>query len=361
MNPLKTLSTHGQSVWLDFIDRKLMSSGDLSRLIDADGVRGMTSNPSIFEKALAASTDYDDSLRAALAKQPDIDVKTLYETLVIEDIRSAADVLRTVYDESNGDDGYVSLEVSPKLANDTAATIEEAKRLWAWVDRPNLMVKVPATGAGVPAVEALIAAGLNINVTLMFSLQHYEDIAQAYIRGLARCEHPERVASVASFFVSRVEAAVDEALHAIGTEQARAVQGKTAVANAKLAYKRFGEIFGGASFSDLRAKGGRVQRPLWASTSTKNPDYNDVMYVEELIGPDTVNTLPPATLEAFRDHGKAARTIDYDVPAAQATFDTLELLGIDLDAITEQLQMEGVAAFESSFETLIAALQEKLA
>ena len=361
MNPLKALSTQGQSVWLDFIDRKLMSSGELDRLIDDDGIRGMTSNPSIFEKAIAASTDYDGSLKAAMAKNPGLDVKTLYETLVVEDIRRAADILRRVYDESAGTDGYVSLEVSPKLANDTQATVDEAKRLWDWVERPNLMIKVPATPAGVPAVEELIAAGLNINVTLMFSLQHYEDIAQAYLRGLVRCEQPERVASVASFFVSRVESAVDDALATIDSTPAKALQGKTAVANAKLAYKRFQEIFGGDSFATLRAKGGRPQRPLWASTSTKNPAYNDVMYVEELIGPDTVNTLPPATLEAFRDHGTVARTIDVDVTDAETTFQALETLGVDLGAITAQLQIDGVRAFEKSFETLIHALDKKLA
>ena len=360
MNPLKALLGQGQSIWLDFIERNLMASGELHRLIDDDGIRGMTSNPTIFEKAINASTDYDESLRKILENDPGIDVKTLYEILVVEDIQSAADVLRSIYDETNGDDGYVSLEVSPTLADDTSATIEEAHRLWAWVERPNLMVKVPATPAGVHAFEELTAAGLNINVTLMFSLKHYEDIAQAYVRGLKRCATPERVASVASFFVSRVDATVDAALDKIDSPQAASLKGKTAIANAKLAYKRFQEIFESEDFNTLRNKGARVQRPLWASTSTKNPDYKDVLYVEELIGPYTVNTLPPATLEAFRDHGLVACTIDSKVDNAAADIAALERLGVDLDTITEKLQADGVASFAKSFEELIAALQAKI-
>ena len=359
MNPLKALLGEGQSIWLDFIERNLMASGELSRLIEDDGVRGMTSNPTIFEKAINASADYDDSLRQILENNSDIDVKSLYETLVVEDIQTAADVLRPIYDETNGGDGYVSLEVSPKLADDANATIEEAKRLWAWVERPNLMVKVPATPAGVPAFEELIAAGLNINVTLMFSLKHYEDIAQAYVRGLKRCANPERVASVASFFVSRVDAIVDNTLDDHGSPEAARLKGKTAIANSKLAYRRFKEIFASDDFNALKEKGARVQRPLWASTSTKNPDYNDVLYVEELIGPDTVNTLPPATLDAFRDHGKVACTIETDVDDAAATFTALDELGIDLVAITEKLQVDGVAAFAKSFEDLLEALTNK--
>ena len=360
MNPLKALSGEGQSIWLDFIERSLMASGELQRLIDDDGVRGMTSNPTIFEKAINAGTDYDDSLRRTLEKNSGIDIKLLYETLVVEDIQTAADVLRPIYDQTSGTDGYVSLEVSPKLADDTDGTIEEAKRLWEWVARPNLMVKVPATPAGVPAFEALTAAGLNINVTLMFSLKHYEDIAQAYVRGLERCPTPERVASVASFFVSRVDGVVDTLLDNIDSAPAAGLKGKAAIANARLAYRRFQEIFGADNFETLRRKGARVQRPLWASTSTKNPDYNDVSYVEELIGPDTVNTLPPATLEAFRNHGKVARTIDTDVEDAAATFAGLEELGIDLHAVTEKLQIDGVASFAKSFEDLLEALRSKI-
>ena len=360
MNPLKALLGEGQSVWLDFIDRSLMASGELARLIDDDGVRGMTSNPTIFEKAIYASTDYDESLRQLLENNAGIGIKSMYENLVVEDIQSAADVLRAIYDETNGADGYVSLEVSPTLADDTTGTIAEAKRLWAWVDRPNLMVKVPATPAGVPAFEELTAAGLNINVTLMFSLKHYEDIALAYVRGLKRCSTPERVASVASFFVSRVDALVDNLLDASSSSLARALKGATAIANARLAYKRFKEILSGDDFMALRKKGARVQRPLWASTSTRNPDYNDVLYVEELIGPDTVNTLPPATLDAFRDHGKVASTIDKNVAQAQSVIAALPDHGVDLDAVTEKLQVDGVASFTKSFEDLLGALKTKL-
>jgi transaldolase/glucose-6-phosphate isomerase len=359
MNPLKALQIEGQSIWLDYIRRSLMTGGELNRLIEEDGLRGMTSNPTIFEKAINGSADYDESLRKLLEKDPHADVMTLYETLAIEDIQMATDILRPVYDETNGGDGYVSLEVSPKLANDTDRTIAEARRLWEAVDRPNLMIKVPATPEGVPAFEELIAGGININCTLMFSLQHYENIAQAYIRGLERCKEPQKVASVASFFVSRVDSIVDKALEANGSDAAKALLGKTAVANAKLTYKRFQEIFYGDDFRALRAKNCRVQRPLWASTSTKNPDYSDVLYVDELIGPDTVNTLPPATLEAFRDHGIPKKTVTEGLAEARAHVDALAALDIDLNALTEKLQVDGVAAFAASFEELLGALKKK--
>jgi len=359
MNPLKTLRGEGQSIWLDYIRRSLMTSGELNRLIEEDGLCGMTSNPTIFEKAINAGADYDETLRSILARDPHIDIKTLYETIAIQDIQMAADVLRPMYDDTHGADGFVSLEVSPTLANDAEGTIKEAKRLWEAVDRPNLMVKVPSTPAGVGAFEELTAAGLNINCTLMFSLDHYENIAQAYIRGLKRCDDPTRVASVASFFVSRVDGAVDKALQANGTAEAVELRGRIAVANSKLAYKRFTEIFNGEDFKELRRNGARPQRPLWASTSTKNPDYRDVLYVEELIGPDTVNTLPPATLEAFRDHGQVARTVDRDIGAAEEQIEALGRLGIDLTEITEQLQVDGVAAFAKSFEELLEALKKK--
>ena len=360
MNPLKELHKEGQSVWLDFIRRNLITSGDLNRLIDEGGVRGMTSNPTIFQKAIAGSADYDESLRRALQKNPHGDVKNLYETLAIEDIRMAADVLRLVYNDTRGADGYVSFEVSPKLAYDTAGTIAEAERLWKTVDRPNLMIKVPATKAGVPALETLIARGININATLMFSLKHYEAIAHAYIRGLKRCEHPERIASVASFFVSRVDTAADAALEAIGTPEALKLRGQTAVANAKLTYKRFREIFRGLEFEELAARGARVQRPLWASTSTKNPEYRDVIYVEGLIGADTVNTLPPATLTAFLDHGRVAPTLSQRVDEAEARIAALGKVGVDLEAITEKLQVDGVALFAESYEELLEALKKKV-
>ena len=361
MNPLKSLIEVGQSVWLDFIDRELMSSGGLRQLMHADSVRGMTSNPSIFEKAITSSADYDDSLSEILNVTPKIDTKTLYETLVVEDIRSAADVLRQVYDNTGGDDGYVSLEVSPLLAHDVRGTVEEAHRLWNWVDRPNLMIKVPATSAGVAAFESLTASGLNVNVTLMFSLKHYNDIAQAYIRGLSKCEDPSKVSSVASFFISRVDSAIDDQLEANGSEEALSLRGKIAVANAKIAYARFQEVFSDSVFGRLKSRGAKVQRPLWAGTSTKNPCYNDVLYVEELIGPDTVNTLPPATLDAFRDHGHVERTIDQNVSQARKQMASLHELGISFEDTAQILQLQGLAAFVKSFEALLSTLKIRLA
>src|SRR5262245_21263333 len=304
MNALKELAGQGQSIWLDYIRRNMLRSGELKRLVDEDGIRGVTSNPTIFEKAIAGSTDYDDALRALLAKDSTTEVGKLYEPLAIEDIQAATDVLRSVYDSTGGDDGYVSLEVSPHLANDTQATIGEAKRLRGLVNRPNLMIKVPATPAGIPAIEELIADGLNINITLMFSMRHYEAVAGAYLRGLERCANPAQVASVASFFVSRVDTMVDKALETLGSERAQSLLGKIAIANSKMVYNRFLQIFHGEGFARLRSRGARVQRPLWASTGTKNPKYSDVLYVENLIGAETVNTLPPETLNAFREHGK---------------------------------------------------------
>jgi transaldolase/glucose-6-phosphate isomerase len=359
MNPLKQLYGEGQSVWLDFIRRSLITSGDLNRMIDEDGVRGMTSNPTIFQKAIAGSADYDESIRRAVRKDPHGAIKDLYEVLVIEDIQMAADVLRPIYDETRGGDGYVSLEVSPALANDTAGTVTEAERLWKAVDRPNLMIKVPATAAGVPALETLIARGINVNATLVFSLKHYEAIAHAYIRGLRRSKEPERIASVASFFVSRVDSAVDALLESIGTPEALDLRGTAAIANAKVTYKRFQEIFDRGEFENLADRGARVQRPLWASTSTKNPDYRDVLYVEQLIGEDTVNTLPPATLNAFRDHGQVAPTLIEGVEEAEDRLAALGDLGIDVDAVTEKLQIDGVALFAQSFDQLLEALKKK--
>jgi len=359
MNPLRQLQDHGQSIWLDYIRRTLISSGELKKLIDEDGLRGMTSNPTIFEKSINGTSDYDESFRTILGETEAREVKDIYETLAIEDIQMATDALRGVYDSTGGADGYVSLEVSPKLANDTDATIAEAKRLWQAVGRPNLMIKVPSTPAGIPAFEALIADGINVNVTLMFSMKHYEEVAQAYIRGLGKCAQPEKMASVASFFVSRVDSVVDKALEANGSDEALALRGKIAVANAKVTYQRFQEIFYGEPFAELKARGARVQRPLWASTSTKNPEYKDVLYVDELIGPDTVNTLPPATLEAFRDHGNVRVTLTEDVDEARAQIDKLTSLGIDLNALTEKLQVDGVASFAKSFEELLESLRTK--
>ena len=360
MNSLKQLRDQGQSVWLDFIRRSILCNGELKRMVEQDGLGGVTSNPTIFEKAMAGSTDYDDQLRSILSADPQIEIGRLYERLAIEDIRETADILRPVYDALHGDDGYVSLEVSPHLAHDTEATIQEAKRLRAAVDRPNLMIKVPATPAGIPAIEELIAGGVNVNVTLMFSMDHYEAVARAYINGLERCSDPSQVASVASFFVSRVDTMVDKALEANGAAEAKELLGKIAIANSKLVYRRFLEIFHGEGFAALRQRGARVQRPLWASTGTKNPAYSDVLYVENLIGPETVNTLPPETLNAFRDHGKiAGATVRDDLHLAEQSLARLPQLGIDLKAVTEKLQEDGVASFAASFDQLMAALEKK--
>ncbi len=360
MNPLKELAAQGQSIWLDYIRRSLILSGELKRMVDEDGLKGVTSNPTIFEKAIAGSADYDETLRAMLAKDPNIEVGKLYEPLAIEDIQMAADVLRSVYDATNGDDGYVSLEVSPHLAHDTEATIHEAKRLRAAVNRPNVMIKVPGTREGVPAFEQLIADGVNVNVTLMFSMAHYEAVARAYVNGLERCADPAKVASVASFFVSRVDTAVDRALESLGTPQALSLLGKIAIANSKIVYERFLQIFHGEGFAALRQRGARVQRPLWASTGTKNPKYSDVLYVENLIGPETVNTLPPETLGAFKDHGRVIRdAVRENLDEAAAALGRLKAVGIDLNAITEKLQQDGVAAFAASFDQLMAALEKK--
>jgi len=360
MNPLKELAAQGQSIWLDYIRRDLILSGELRRLVEEDGVRGVTSNPTIFEKAITGSTDYDQALQKLLALDRAAPAEKLYEPLAIADIQMAADVLRGVYEASDGGDGYVSLEVSPHLAHDTEATIHEAKRLYAAVNRPNVMIKVPATRAGIPAIEQLIADGLNINVTLMFSMAHYEAVARAYVTGLQRCAVPHKVASVASFFVSRVDTAVDKALESLGGERAAALMGKIAIANSKMVYERFRQIFHGEGFAPLRQQGARVQRPLWASTGTKNPKYSDVLYVENLIGAETVNTLPPETLNAFRAHGKVIEGAVADkLDEAAAALGQLKALGIDLDAITEKLQVDGVAAFAASFDQLIAALDKK--
>ncbi|MGE5217025.1 MAG: bifunctional transaldolase/phosoglucose isomerase [Chloroflexota bacterium] len=360
MNPLKELEETGQSIWLDYIRRNLLRNGDLKRMVEQDGLRGVTSNPTIFEKAMAGSTDYDEALRRILADDPEIEIGKLYEMMAIEDIQETADVLRPVFEATHGDDGYVSLEVSPHLADDTEKTINEAKRLRAAVNRPNLMIKVPATPAGLPAIEQLIAEGINVNVTLMFSMSHYEAVARAYLKGLERCGDPSKVASVASFFVSRVDTMVDKALESVGTPEAKALLGKIAIANSKVVYRRFLEIFHGEGFAALRQRGARVQRPLWASTSTKNPAYSDVLYVENLIGPETINTMPPETINAFRDHGKIpGATVKQGLAEADAAVAELARLGVDLGAITEKLQQDGVAAFAASFDQLMASLEKK--
>ena len=362
MTRVQELAGLGQSIWFDYIRREFMLSGEFQDLIDA-GVTGVTSNPAIFAAAIAGSADYDRALEA-LSRAGKSTV-AIYETLAIEDIQNAADLLRPVYDRTNREDGYVSLEVSPTLANDTAGTIAEARRLHAAVKRPNVMIKVPATPAGIPAIETLIGEGININVTLMFSLAHYDTVAQAYILGLDKFAADggdlATVASVASFFLSRIDAKVDDRLAAIGSPEAKALMGKTAIANAKATYQRFKETFSGSRWRQLSSRGARVQRVLWASTSTKNPTYPDTMYVDELIGRDTVNTVPPKTLQAFFDHGKVAVTVTKQVEEALAQLDQLATLGIDLGAVTEQLQEEGVEKFVTPFESLLENIAGKVA
>ena len=366
MNPLKELLQHGQSIWLDSISRDLVKSGELRRLVTEEGLRGLTSNPTIFEQAIGQGKEYDDALRQLLRNNERQTEKALFEALAVEDIRMAADELRPVYDDTGGGDGYASLEVSPHLARDTQGSISEARRLWRAVQRPNLMIKIPSTPEGIPAIEQLISEGVNVNVTLMFSLHHYEAVARAYIAGLGRwaASSPGGAkeawpCSVASFFVSRVDVMVDPMLEKIGAPEGLALQGKIATANAKLAYRRFREIFYGEPFAALRRKGARVQRPLWGSTGTKNPKYSDVLYVEELIGPDTVNTVPPKTLAAFRDHGRVRDTLQEDIEQARLQIAQLGNLGIDLNAVTEQLQNDGVDAFSASYDKLLATLKTK--
>jgi transaldolase len=359
VNPLRELGPLGQSVWLDFISRSVLCRGDLQRLVDHDGVSGVTSNPTIFQKAMASGTDYDDQLRRLLAADPRIETGALFEVAALDDIRGAAAALRPVFDRTEGADGFVSFEVPPSMAHDTSATVAAARRIWKALALPNVMIKVPATPAGIPAIEELITDGINVNVTLMFSMEHYAEVAQAYIHGLERCVRPARVASVASFFVSRVDSVVDKALEQIGAPEALALRGRIAVANSKAVYQRFREVFYGAAFASLRARGCRVQRPLWASTSTKNPAYRDVLYVEELIGPDTVNTMPPETLEAFRDHGEARNAVDENMDAARHALRQLRALGIDLAKVTAKLQVDGVASFARSYDDLMSALDQK--
>ncbi len=359
MNPLQQLHQHGQSVWLDYISRELLTGGGLRRLIEDDGLRGMTSNPSIFQKAITTGKAYDEAVRRFVGANPKADSEAIYEALAIEDIRMAADQLRPVYDASGGADGFVSLELSPRLARDTGRSIEQGRRLWKAVGRPNLMLKVPSTPEGIPVVATLLAEGININITLMFSMAHYDAVASAYLQGVARAADPSSVASVASFFGSRVDTLGDKQLDPIGSPAALALRGRVAVANSKRVYHRFREIFHGEAFAALRRRGARVQRPLWGSTSTKNPAYSDVLYVEELIGPDTVNTLPTETVDAFRDHGRPRDSLLSGIEEANAVFASLEALGVDMHAATERLQVEGVDAFAKAYEQLLAALDEK--
>ena len=367
--PLEELTRLGQSVWLDYIRRGILDNGELERMIRERSLRGVTSNPAIFEQAIARSDDYDDEL--ALLAAEGAEALEVYETLAVADIQRAADLFLGIYEESGGTDGFVSLEVSPELAHDTEGTLSEARRLWAQVTRPNVMIKVPGTDEGLPVIEQLIAEGVNVNITLLFSLQGYEKVMEAYLTGLERrleAGQPlEHVASVASFFVSRVDGAVDALLDAKAdvadgaeAERIRSLRGRAAIANAKLAYARFQEVFGSGRFAKLREHGAPLQRPLWANTSTKNPEYRDVVYVEELIGPDTVNTMPLATVEAFADHGVARRSVDEDVDGARNVIARLGELGIDFDEVTRKLQVEGVEKFVDPFRDLLARVDEKL-
>ena len=359
-SPTLAARNEGQSLWLDYIRRSLMASGQLDRLIEEDALRGLTSNPAIFQKAIGGSDEYDEAIAAFLGENPEMDAGEIYERLAVEDIRRAADILRPVYDET-GIDGVVSLEVSPHLAHDTEGTIEEARRLWDAVDRPNLMIKVPATDEGIPAIEQLLSEGINVNVTLMFSLDHYEKVAQAYLDGLRRADDPTGIVSVASFFVSRVAREVDTRLDERGLADEVGFDGSdVAIANAKRAYQRFREIFHGDAFADLREQGAHVQRPLWASTSTKDPSRSDVLYVESLIGAETVNTIPPDTLDAFRDHGTVTgQTVTDDLDRADAVLNRLAEVGIDLDDVTETLQERGVEKFSNPFDDLMDTLALK--
>ncbi len=369
INPLKDLQKYGQSVWLDYIRRNLLTSGELKRLIEEDGLRGMTSNPAIFEKAIAGSTDYTDLLNS-LAERDDLDAKARYEILAIRDIQDAADFLRPVYDSTRRRDGYVSLEVSPYLARDTEGTIEEARRLWKAVGRENIMIKVPGTAEGIPAFQQLISEGTNINVTLLFAQEVYEKVAQAYIAGLEEFAGNGgdlgKMASVASFFISRIDTLVDskvnEKLKSTKDSQLEAllksILGKIAIANGKLTYQRYLQIFSGPRWEKLAAKGAQTQRVLWASTSTKNPAYRDVIYVEELVGKDTVNTIPPATLDAFRDHGKLRESLTEDIEGAKQAMSDLAKVGISMKQVTDQLTDEGVKLFADAFDKLLEAVEK---
>ena len=359
-NPLVGLQLYGQSVWLDYIRRSLITSGELRRLIDEDGLRGMTSNPAIFEKAIAGSSDYADILDSLGATEHD--PKTVYERIAIRDVQAAADVLAVVYERSKRRDGYVSLEVSPLLARDMEGTIQEARRLWQAVDRPNVMIKVPGTPEGIVALRQLIADGININVTLLFAQAAYERVAEAYLAGLedraARGQDLGAIASVASFFVSRIDSAVEAA--AKDNAAAADLVGKVAIANAKLAYQHYRERIASERWANLAAKGAQTQRLLWASTSSKNPNFRDVLYVEELIGEDTVNTIPPATFDAFRDHGTVRASLTDDIEGARRTMQLLDRAGVSMDRITDQLLADGIDLFADAFDRLLKATGSRI-
>jgi transaldolase len=366
-NRLVALHDAGQSVWLDFIDRTILRNGDLARMIREDALSGMTSNPTIFEKALAEGDEYDDQIKSA---PPGLTAWDLFELVETTDVRTACDVFAETYRATKGADGYVSIEVSPGVSHDTDASIAEARRLWATVDRPNVMVKIPGTPAGVRAVRTLIADGVNVNITLLFSIDAHRSVIEAYMGGLedrlAAGKDISNIASVASFFVSRVDTEVDKRLDAIAAtadpaakDRVAALKGRAAVANAQLAYRLFGDVLATDRWAALASRGARVQRPLWASTSAKNPAYRDVVYVEELIGPDTVNTMPPATIDAFKDHGVVERSVDRNLREAQRVMDQLAEVGITFRDVTDKLLVDGLASFQKSFDSLIAGLERK--
>ena len=368
-NPLLLLKTYGQSVWYDNIDRAQLASGQFKRLLDEDGVVGVTANPTIFQKSISHGNAYDEQMTQLVKEGKS--TSEIYETMVIQDIRTVADILRPIYDSTDRVDGYVSLEVSPDLAHDTQGTIAEVRRFWKMVDRPNLLVKIPATPEGIPAIQQALTDGININITLIFSIEAYKAVTEAYLSALedrnASGKDISHMASVASFFVSRVDTLVDKLLEdkikatSDSAEQQRlkALEGKAAIANARLVYQEFKRIFNTPRFESLKHSGAHVQRPLWASTSTKNPAYRDVLYAEELIGPNTVDTMPLETIENFRDHGRVGLTIEKDIPQARAELEALERLGIHYDAVTQQLLDEGVQKFADSFHELFRGIEEK--
>lgn len=368
-NPLLQLKEFGQSVWYDNIDRAQLRSGEFQRLLDEDGVVGVTANPTIFEKSISSGSAYDEQINELVEQGKN--ASDIYEAVVIQDIRTVADLLRPIYERSNGHDGYVSLEVSPELAHDTEGTISEVRRFWKLVERPNLMIKIPATQEGIPAVRMALTEGINVNITLIFSIESYRQVADAYITALEdrndEGKDNSRMASVASFFVSRVDTLVDKLLEekvklsSDGAEQQqlKSLEGKAAIANARVVYQEFTRIFQGPRFEALKQEGAQVQRPLWASTSTKNPAYRDVLYAEELIGPDTVDTMPLETIENFRDHGKVALSVETNPQQAQHELDTLEKLGISYEKVTQQLLDEGVQKFADSFHKLFQGIESK--
>ena len=366
-NRLTALHEAGQSIWLDFIDRTILQNGDLARMIREESLTGMTSNPTIFEKALAEGDEYDDQIKSA---PPGLTAWDLFELVETTDVRTACDAFAETYRATRGGDGFVSIEVSPGVSNDTDASVAEARRLWSTVARPNVMVKIPGTTNGARVVRTLIADGINVNITLLFSIDAHRSVIDAYMGGLedrlAAGGDISSIASVASFFVSRVDSEVDKRLDAIAAsgnaatkDRALALKGRAAVANAKLAYQLFREMFASERWAKLAARGARLQRPLWASTSTKNPAYRDVVYVEELIGPDTVNTMPPATTQAFKDHGKVERTVDHNVREAQRVMDQLGEVGVNFNDVTDKLLVDGLASFQKSFDSLVAGLERK--